>query len=289
MSINRRDFIKTIGLVGITLTVGDKLGATPIEDNNIEFSGVLIDTTKCVGCRNCEYVCAEANGFPEPNEEDFIKKRKTSEKCWTVVNEFGKVGEEIYVKKQCMHCNQPACAAACLTKAMYKTKEGPVIWRESKCMGCRVCMISCPFDVPKFEANSPNPKIQKCRMCFEHLQKGEIPVCVENCLGEALLYGKRRDLIEIARTRIYAEPEKYNHHIYGEHEVGGTGVLYLASVPFEQLEFKKDLGTTAYPEFSKGFLYAVPLILSIWPVFLLGLHKAIKGRNNNMKKGDNYE
>ncbi len=289
MSIDRRDFIKTIGLTGLTLALGNRLDASPLEETDIEFSGILIDTTKCVGCRNCEYVCAEANGFPEPNEEEFANKRNTSEKCWTVVNGFGAEGEEIYVKKQCMHCNQPACAAACLTKAMYKTEEGPVIWRENKCMGCRVCMISCPFDIPKFEADSPNPKIQKCRMCYERLQEGEQPVCVENCLGEALQFGKRRDLIEIANARIYAEPEKYDHNIYGEHEVGGTGVLYLTSVPSEQLEFKKDLGTTAYPEYSKGFLYSVPLIFTIWPVFLLGLHKAIKGRINNMKKGDNYE
>lgn len=277
MSIDRRDFMKTLGLVGVTLTVGKSLGATPKKENDIEFSGVLIDTTMCVGCHNCEYVCAEANGLPEPKEEDFANERKTSETQWTVVNQFGPDDDAIYIKKQCRHCNQPACAAACLTKAMLKTNEGPVIWREDKCMGCRACMISCPFDVPKFEANSPNPKIQKCRMCFERLQEGKKPVCVENCLGEALLFGKRRELIEIAKTRIYAEPEKYNHHIYGEHEVGGTGFLYLASVPFEQLGFKTDLGTTPYPEYTKGFLYSVPIILILWPVFLLALNNSVKG------------
>ncbi len=277
MGIDRRDFMKTLGVAGVTLTAGKSLSAKPKKENEIEFSGVLIDTTRCVGCHNCEYVCAEANGLPEPKEEDFANERKTSETQWTVVNQFGSDDEAIYVKKQCMHCNQPACAAACLTKAMKKTNEGPVIWREDKCMGCRYCMISCPFDIPKFEANSANPKIQKCRMCFERLQEGEKPVCVAECMGEALLFGKRRELIEVAKTRIYAEPEKYNHHIYGEHEVGGTGFLYLASVPFEQLGFKNDLGTTPYPEYTKGFLYAVPLVLTLWPVFLLGLNNSTKG------------
>ena len=103
------------------------------------------------------------------------------------------------VKKQCMHCNEPACAAACLTQAMYKTKEGPVIWRGDKCMGCRYCMVSCPFDIPKFEYHSANPKIQKCDLCYDRIIKGEIPACVEIC-GEALTFGTRRELI--------AKPEK---------------------------------------------------------------------------------
>ena len=74
-------------------------------------------------------------------------------------------------------------------------------------MGCRSCMIACPFDIPKFEYDSPNPKIQKCRMCFELLQDGQKPKCAENCPAEALLFGKRRDLIEIAKARIYDDPE----------------------------------------------------------------------------------
>lgn len=180
------------------------------------------------------------------------------------------------MRRSCNHCNSPACASACLTKAMYKTDEGPVIWREDKCIGCRSCMISCPFDVPKFEFNSPNPKINKCRMCYELLQEGQKPVCVENCLAEAIIFGKRRDLLEIAKSRIYSEPEKYYHEIYGEHEVGGTGLLYLASVPFDELGLRNDLGKTSYPEYNKTFLYAVPSVLVLFPAFLLGLYNAAK-------------
>jgi len=139
-------------------------------------------------------------------------------------------------------------------------------------------MIACPFDIPKFEYNSSNPKIQKCRMCFELLQEGQKPKCAENCPAEALLFGKRRDLIEIAKARIYDDPENYNHVIYGEHEVGGTGVIYLASVPFEELGLRTDLGTVPYPEYNKTFLYSVPAVLILWPAFLLGLHSAAKER-----------
>jgi ferredoxin len=157
---------------------------------------------------------------------------------------------------------------------MEKTPEGPVIWREDKCMGCRFCMISCPFEVPKFEFDSPNPEIRKCDMCFERLQEGEKPACVANCPTGALTFGKRPELLEEGRRRIYAEPGRYLHHIYGEHEAGGTSWLYLSPVPFEELGFPMHIGTTPYPEYTREFLYAVPLVLTVVPPFLLAMAKA---------------
>ncbi len=276
MSIDRRNFLKFIGLAGVTLTVGKSFGANQEKLSDVEFDGILCDSTLCVGCQSCEYACAEHYGLPEPLDSPELGIiRKTDETRRVVVNGFETSKGEQYIRTACNHCNEPACASACLTKAMLKTEEGPVIWREDKCMGCRSCMISCPFDMPKFEYDSPNPKIQKCRMCFELIKEGKNPACVESCPAEALLFGKRRDLIDIARTRIYAEPEKYNHSIYGEHEVGGTGVLYLASVPFEELGLRKDLGTTSYPTFNKTFLYSVPAVLILWPAFLLGLNNSV--------------
>jgi Fe-S-cluster-containing dehydrogenase component len=163
---------------------------------------------------------------------------------------------------------------------MYKTDEGPVIWKEDKCMGCRYCMVACPFDIPKFEYGSLNPKIKKCVMCFERLGEGRIPACAEACPQEAILFGKREELIDIARKRISDNPTEYVRHIYGEHEVGGTNVLYLAGVPFDQLGFRTDLGTTPYPEYTKTFLYSVPLALLLGPAFMLGLRQATKGKND---------
>lgn len=250
-----------------------------------EFNGILYDSTLCVGCQSCEFACAEQYGLPFPTEApvpDVIKK--TDDTHRVVINSYNTSKGELFVRKSCNHCNEPACASACLTKAMFKTAEGPVIWREEKCMGCRSCMISCPFDMPKFEYNSPNPKLQKCRMCYELVKDGKKPACVDVCPPEALLFGKRRDLIEIARTRIYAEPEKYNHTIYGEHEVGGTGLMTIASVPFEELGFRKDLGTTSYPEYNKTFLYSVPAVLVLWPAFLLGLNNSFLERKKRIKQ-----
>jgi len=283
MGINRRNYLKTIGVALGSLTAVKGLGGTPSKKkDNIEFSGILYDSTLCIGCQTCEYACAEHYGLPTP--EDYPEPgvtRELDETRRVAVNCFNTSKGEQYMRRSCNHCNEPACASACLTKAMLKTDEGPVIWREEKCMGCRSCIISCPFDVPKFEYNSPNPKIQKCRMCFELLQEGQKPVCVENCPAEAMIFGKRRDLLEIARTRIYENPDTYYHKIYGEQEVGGTGLLYLSAVPFEELGFRNDLGTTAYPEYNKTFLYSVPAVLVLWPAMLLGLHNASTDKNNH--------
>jgi formate dehydrogenase iron-sulfur subunit len=121
-------------------------------------------------------------------------------------------------------------------------------------------------------------------MCFEKMQEGEKPVCVENCPVEALVFGKRRDLLELAKSRIYNEPEKYYHEVYGEDTVGGTGLLYLSSVPFEELGMRTDLGKVSYPEFNKTFLYSVPAVLILWPAFLLGLRSASDENDKNNNK-----
>jgi Fe-S-cluster-containing dehydrogenase component len=286
MRIDRRNFLKVIGATGATLALGKDANATSENQNEIEFYGILYDSTRCVGCQSCEFACAEANNLPEPiGMPEIGNIRKTDETRRTVVNAYDTSKGEVYVKRQCMHCNQPACAAACLTQAMHKTKEGPVIWQGEKCMGCRYCMVSCPFDGPKFEYHSANPKITKCDMCFNRLEEGKIPACVENCPAEALVFGKRRELIAEARKRINEDPDLYVDHIYGEHEAGGTGFLYLSPVPFNELGFNTKIQKTSYPELSKGFLYSVPTVFVLWPALLLGIHEATK--NNNTKEIEN--
>ena len=274
--MDRRIFFKALGVMGGSALVAGPARAEAVASSN-EHMGVLVDTTRCLGCRTCEISCAKAHDLPVPDRSDpsiFDRQRTPTELQRTVVNRYKTPTGRIFVKRQCMHCSQPACTAACLTKAMYKTEQGPVIWRENKCMGCRYCMVSCPFDIPKFEYNKAVPKIQKCNLCFDRLQQGKQPACVENCPAKALLFGNRSDLIEAGKQRIYAKPEKYFHQIYGEREVGGTGWLYLSAVPFEQIGFRTDLGTTPYPEYTRQFLYGVPMVLILWPAMLLALHKS---------------
>jgi hypothetical protein len=123
-------------------------------------------------------------------------------------------------------------------------------------------------------------------MCFDRIQEGEVPACVADCPAEALTFGTRRELIAEARRRIHDDPDLYHDHIYGEHEAGGTGYLYLSPVPFEDLGFNTNIQKKSYPELSKGFLYSVPSIFVLWPAILLGIHNATK---NNAKTAEDHE
>jgi len=277
-TMDRRTFLKVVGAGGAMVTgVGAVADRPPDPEDAV---GVLVDTTRCAGCRNCEVVCAETHGLPEPDLDDSVldRERDTSETQWSVINRFETSRGEVFVKRQCMHCLQPACTAACLTRAMYKTETGPVVWRGEKCMGCRFCMVSCPFDVPKFEYHSANPEIQKCRLCFDRLAQGQLPACVENCPAEALTFGKRSELILEAHRRFAESPDDYYPEIYGEREVGGTTWMYLAAVPFRELGFRVDLGQESYPTLTREFLYGVPVVLTVLPAFLLALNKANQAR-----------
>lgn len=283
MKTTRRKFLQLSGAVaGASLLTGPGGAiASAGESQAANSFAMLNDTTRCIGCQACERACAEKNGFALPQEEPQCGlRRDTSVEALTVVNMTDGGAGGVFCKTQCMHCDQPACVSACLVNAMYKTEEGAVIWQEDKCMGCRYCMVACPFDVPKFEYSSINPRIRKCIMCHDRILEGKLPACAEACPQEAILFGRRDDLLDIARKRIYDHPERYVRHIYGENEVGGTNMLYLAGVPFEQLGFRTDLGTVAYPEYTKTFLYSVPLALLLAPAFMLGMRQATKRKED---------
>lgn len=278
--MKRRNFLAVAGAAtGAALAIR-RAEAAPVTTHGDDYA-VLVDLTECIGCRSCEDACAEANGLPTPDPDIDLAtsgRRKTSDRQYMVVNRYDTSKGEVFVRTQCMHCLTPACAAGCLTKAMTKSPSGPVVWDGDKCMGCRYCMVSCPFDAPKFEYYSANPKIEKCKLCFHRVSDGKEPACVENCPVGATTFGKRDELLELARQRIYKTPGKYVSHIYGEHEVGGTSWLYISPVPFEELGFRTDLGTQALPEASSGFLNAVPMVMVAMPALLLGLREATARR-----------
>lgn len=257
--------------------------------------GLLTDIGLCVGCRKCEWACKEANRLPNllpigayEDTSVFQRKRRTDAENYTVVNRYPPAeggANPIDVKTQCMHCNEPACASACLVAAFRKTPEGPVLYNQDVCIGCRYCMVACPFSVPAYTYADPyTPVVRKCTMCFDRIsQEGGVPACAKICPKEAITFGKRSDLIALAREKIRRAPHTYVDHIYGEHEAGGTCWLYVSPRPFEELGFRADLGTTPYPEYTRGFLSSVPLVLTIWPALLMGSYAFTKRRERLSK------
>ena len=294
MSISRRKFLGWLGAAG----VGTALGNTARAASNKQFdgypnsNGVLFDTSRCIGCRKCEEGCNRVNELPAP-ERPFSDlslldtKRRTTAKSYTVVNRYDDAVSEkgpLYRKIQCNHCLEPACASACFVRAFTKTKTGAVIYDESVCVGCRYCMIACPFEIPTYEYdNAFSPRVMKCTMCYPRISKGLLPGCVEACPTEALTYGKREDLLKIGRERIAKFPERYVNHIYGENEMGGTSWLYLSSVPFKDVGLREDLGVTPAPKLTAGALNVVPMVAGLWPVLLVGIY-AINRRKEKIER-----
>ena len=293
MKIDRRNFLKSFSAIGVSGIIGSPGKAFASEDfrGYPDRLGMITDLTLCNGCRLCERACKEVHDLPphkKPLEDKsvFEEIRRPDDKNLTVVNRYTNTnnGEEpVYRKVQCNHCDEPACASACLVSALKKTPEGPVIYNEDVCIGCRYCMIACPFYIPAYEFDDPiSPEIKKCDFCYDvRIKKGDIPACAEICPVEALTFGKRSQLIKLAKVRIEKNPERYIDHIYGEHEVGGTSWMYISGVPFEQLGFDMNLGRKPYPELTSGFLSAVPLVFVIWPALLMGIHSFTKNRNRN--------
>ena len=247
---NRRDFLKSAALIGAGAAglSSQKTNAQVMEANPDDRMGVLVDTTVCIGCRSCEWACKDAHALPteavEVYQNDrtvFENERRPNDAALTIVNEYkskGLFGLPVDVKIQCMHCEDPACVASCIVNAFTKHKDGTVTWDGDKCIGCRYCMVACPFQIPVFEySKAIEPNIMKCDFCFDRTTTGKLPACVEVCPVEALTYGKRSELISIAKSRIKVKPEKYIDHIYGEYEVGGTSWMYLAGIDFGKLNF----------------------------------------------------
>lgn len=284
--VSRRGFLRAAGLVGGSAVLGGLLDGKPAraaEDfrGYPDRFGMLTDMTKCMGCRMCEMACAKANNHPAPpaGPQVFETVRRPSPNAFTVVNRYAdpRTGGHVYRKVQCMHCDEPACASACLVGALKKTPEGPVVYNEDVCIGCRYCMVACPYSVLSYSYDSAlAPAVSKCVLCYDRIKEGAAPACASTCPAQATIFGQRNELLALAHERIRQEPDKYVHHVYGEDEAGGASWLYLSPVPFEALGFPTNLGRTPYPEFTRDFLLAVPLVLMMWPGALAGLNALVR-------------
>jgi len=293
MTISRRGFIGgVLGSAALTGTAGastvEYFGGYPGR------YGLLHDTTLCVGCRSCEVACKKVNELPpfDGNAIDdhsvFEQKRRTTDTSLTVVNRYRDADGDhpaVYRKHQCMHCNEPCCATVCPVHAFEKTPEGPVLYHAELCMGCRYCVMACPYYALAYEYENPlTPRVMRCTMCYPRIKEGLIPGCAEACPMGAITFGRRDELIKVARERIRKNPERYVDHIFGENEFGGTSWLILAGVPFKELDLHADVTHEPLPAIGTSYLSVVPLVITIYPGLLAAFYAFSKRKDHLAKQ-----
>lgn len=299
-NLSRRNFIKTAAIGASVAALGTTAVKAADKTLTEDRIGILVDTDVCVGCRHCEWACREAHNLPADDLEKysdnsvFKQYRRPDSKTLTVVNEFENKKNPllpIYVKVQCMHCEKPACVSACIVGALTKREDGSVVWDDTKCIGCRYCMVACQFQIPTYDYDkSIDPHIWKCDLCSERRAEGKLPACVDICPNEALIFGKRSEVLRIAKSRIKRKPDVYIEHIYGESEVGGTSWMYIAGRNFEELKMPP-LGSATAPGISEAiqhgiFAYFVPPVTLY---ALLGALMWITRKNKDEKKEEEKE
>ena len=298
MKLDRRNFLMLSTTAAAAVVGGAAEPASAAPAPSPEAYGCLVDTTLCVGCRKCEQACNQRHQLPQPKEsfEEMAvleNPRRMDETTYTVVNKYypRNIGTLVwrqrptFVKFQCMHCSRPSCVSACIVGALTKQENGAVIYDANKCIGCRYCMVACPFQVPAYEYHNPlTPLVRKCTFCFEYIKDGGLPACAQVCPREVMVFGKREKLLELARWKIKSKPGKYVKKIYGENEVGGTSWLYLASEPFENIGFP-NLPAEAPPRLTESIQHAILSYLAA-PLGLYAVLGGIMWATGFLKKHD---
>lgn len=270
----RREFLRASTA---TVSAACLVGATPCwavaPSESSNRLGVLVDLTRCIGCRACVRACDERNALPKPAHPSSAWDRSVETLTydqWTAVNLRGGAAgvDATPVKQQCMHCLEPACVSVCPVGALHQLSSGAVIYRQERCIGCRYCVFACPFGIPKFQWNSgTSPVVGKCQFCAQHAVFTG-PACAAACPTGALKFGKRDELLFEARARIHARPDRYVDHVYGEHEVGGTAWLYLSGHRFRELGFPMQLPSIPLPRLTWMALKVVPAVVTALAVLL---------------------
>lgn len=252
--------------------------------------GVLVDLTRCIGCRACQVACKAWNDNPGELTQClgcYDNPPYTSSKTFSIIKfdevEWADQLHWVFTKQQCMHCEEPACVSACIVGALEKLDNGAVVYDSQKCIGCRYCMMACPFRIPKYEWEKPLPLIKKCTFCADRLSDGLEPACVKACPTDALTLGERDELIAEAHRRFQARPGKYWGEIYGEKEIGGTAWMYISPVPFDKLGFP-ELLSRPLGKWSETAMAATPGVFFGAIAILSGTYWLTKRRSEKMDK-----
>lgn len=271
MNMKRRDFLKGALAGGAMLTTSGTVEARGNKTMPPQAMGLLYDSTLCIGCKACMAACKESNGLPPEFSTveqywdtplDISGKTKNVIKMYkngTGIDKDEEVNGYAFMKVSCLHCVDPSCVSACPVSAMKKDPlTGVVDYNEKDCIGCRYCVVACPFGVPRFQYDKAFPMIVKCELC-NHLKPGDTyqySACAQVCPTGATLFGPTRELMAEAKRRLTLKPgqttvyprgkigtddnyegkvAKYVQQIYGEKELGGTQVIKIAAVPMDKL------------------------------------------------------
>lgn len=280
MGISRRTALKGLVVAGAAVAGAKPARAsTPIGIPD-DALGLLYDTTKCIGCKACVVACREANNLKaDPGWSGGLYQAPADLNEYTknIIKLYDDGTQRSYMKAQCMHCADPACANACMLGAYKKREYGIVTYDPDLCIGCRYCQVACPFGVPKFEWSKAAPVMVKCELCIHRIKEGQGPACAEVCPRGAVIYGKRADLLTEAKARLAANPDRYVPKIYGEHDGGGTQCLYLSHVPFDKLGLPT-LSETSTPTLQRTIQHTAYRGF-IAPIALYGVLGAVMFRN----------
>jgi formate dehydrogenase iron-sulfur subunit len=219
--------------------------------------GILVDVTRCTGCNKCVDACVAANHLGQEHHIPQQAPDGLSAQRWLAIIDSPQGG---FVRKSCFHCLDAACVSACPVGAMHKSPEGIVLYDSGKCMGCRYCLMACPFGIPRYEWDSTTPVVDKCFFCYPRLSTGLEPACVEACPQNALTFGERGELLDLAHERLKQTPNNYLPKVFGEFEAGGSALMYISNIALDFLGFNGNPGKEPYPELTRIWLDKVPAI-----------------------------
>jgi len=290
MTISRRLALKALiagGSATAATALATRADAAPAPTPPDDAVGLLYDTTLCIGCKACVVACADANGLARDtawSDGKWQAPLDLNASTKNIIKLYHDGAERSFVKQQCMHCIDPACANACMLGALKKGAMGIVSYDPTLCVGCRYCQMACPFNIPKFEwANAFTPQIVKCELCRHRLAQGQEPACTEVCPRQAVIFGRRADLLAEAHKRLADHPQRYVPRVYGETEAGGTQVLYLSHVPFDKLGLP-DYGPGSIPDTQRTIQHGIYQGF-VAPLALYGVLAGVLMRNRRGETG----
>ena len=233
---------------------------------------MLHDVSRCTGCLQCVETCSLENGLVEKGADVRFKPGDLSAQRFTTLK---RTKDGRFVRMQCLHCLEPSCVSACLVGAITRHEDGQVVYNADMCIGCRYCMLACPAHVIRYEWDTALPFVQKCDLCYD--REGG-PACAEACPYDVSIYGERDELLSIAHERIRANPEKYEQKVWGEFDMGGTGVMYISDTPLDHF-WPESLGNTSIPSITWPIANKTPILALGVAGFLVGASWVINRRN----------